>query len=223
MSNKIDLVYTYFEKREDVNKTKFSRLVISIETAKQFLQCVDRIFIVIDKHFDHTFKDIINEKIITVDYLTLIPSMYLPTFNSETIESYIHRIPNLSEYFLFNRKYDVLLAPNSYNDFITTSNKFNIFNSQMVDISPLDPSKYQKRLQYTMNLLKKLMYIIEDKNFINNKNLIILRKNSLKTIEILFSEELHKTRLSKINKASMLQYMFLAINIDHVLKKNIIK
>lgn len=222
MSNKIDLVYKYFEKREDVDNQKFSRLILSIKTAVQFLQCVDKIFIVTDKHLVQHFEDIINEQVLIIDYLTLIPSMYLPTFNSETIQSYLHYIPNLSEYFLFNRKHFLFTAPICYSDLITTSNKFNMSNSPMVDTSQSEQSRYQKRLNYTVNLLKKLMYIIEDKNFINNNNLIILRKNTLRTIEIIFSEELNKMRLSKITTATMVQYMFLATNFDHLLKKNII-
>jgi hypothetical protein len=92
----------------------------------------------------------------------------------------------------------------------------------MLDTSQSEQSRYQKRLNYTINLIKKSMYIIEDKNFINNDNLIILRKNTLRTIEIIFSEELHRMRLSKITTATMVQYMFLATNLDHLLKKNII-
>ena len=45
----------------------------------------------------------VSDRFTIVDHLDLIPEASLPTFDSGNIESYIHRIPNLSErYFYFN-------------------------------------------------------------------------------------------------------------------------
>lgn len=44
-----------------------------------------------------------SERLTVVDHTQLIPAHHLPTFDSSHIESYIHRIPNLSErYFYLN-------------------------------------------------------------------------------------------------------------------------
>lgn len=59
------------------------------------------IFIVTDAQVPAWLKA--TQKITIVDHLDLIPSTKLPTFDSGNIESYIHRIPNLSErYFYLN-------------------------------------------------------------------------------------------------------------------------
>ena len=218
---KIDLVYIYHKKKEDIDNLKISKLKFSISTALKFLQCLDKIFIVTENNQVHNFKDILDEKIVIMDHSTLIPQKYLPTFNSETTESYLHCIPHLSEYFLFNKKYYPFTDLVSYGDLITTNGKFNFYNSPIVDRLQSEPIRFLSRVLWTKNLLKKLMYIIKDIDFVNDNHCIkILRKNTLRTIEIIFSEELHKMRSCKITTATMFQYMYLAINFDHMLKKN---
>lgn len=36
-----------------------------------------------------------------IDHRDIIPKEYLPTFNSHVIEAYLHKIKDLSEYFLY--------------------------------------------------------------------------------------------------------------------------
>ena len=45
--------------------------------------------------------DINNPKIHLVDHKDFIPSQFLPTYNSVVIERYIHRIPGLSDHFVY--------------------------------------------------------------------------------------------------------------------------
>ena len=45
--------------------------------------------------------DISNPKLNLVDHKEIIPNEYLPTFNSGVIERYIHRIPTLSDHFIY--------------------------------------------------------------------------------------------------------------------------
>ncbi len=42
-----------------------------------------------------------SDRLTVIDHSSLIPSASLPTFDSGHIESYIHRIPNLSERFFY--------------------------------------------------------------------------------------------------------------------------
>lgn len=41
------------------------------------------------------------KKIKYINHEDIIPKQYLPTFNSHIIETFIFRIPNLSEYFIY--------------------------------------------------------------------------------------------------------------------------
>lgn len=45
--------------------------------------------------------DVTNPKINLVDHRDYIPKQFLPTFNSVVIEYYLHKIPGLSEYFVY--------------------------------------------------------------------------------------------------------------------------
>ena len=45
--------------------------------------------------------DISNSKIRIVNHADILPEDALPTFNASAIETAIHKIPNLSEHFLF--------------------------------------------------------------------------------------------------------------------------
>ncbi len=54
-----------------------------------------------------------------VDHTECIPAEYLPTFNSHVIEAYLHRIPDLSEHFVYCNDDFFLLAPCEKTDFFT--------------------------------------------------------------------------------------------------------
>lgn len=45
--------------------------------------------------------DVSNPKLNLVDHKEIIPEKYLPTFNSGVIERYVHKIPGLSEHFVY--------------------------------------------------------------------------------------------------------------------------
>ncbi|WP_386685100.1 stealth conserved region 3 domain-containing protein [Loktanella sp. R86503] len=48
-----------------------------------------------------TWLDTANDKIVFVSHADVMPPEILPTFNSHVIESYLHKIPDLSEHFLY--------------------------------------------------------------------------------------------------------------------------
>lgn len=61
---------------------------------------VRKIHFVTAGHFPH-WLDTSNPKLNLIKHSDFIPAEYLPTFNSHTIELNIHRIPNLSERFIY--------------------------------------------------------------------------------------------------------------------------
>ena len=79
------------------------------DTIRYFFRSIDKYAPWVHKIFFITYGhipdwlDTDNEKIRIVDHEEFIPHKYLPTFNSNTIELNLHRIPDLSENFvLFN-------------------------------------------------------------------------------------------------------------------------
>ena len=63
------------------------------------------------------FLNIRNPKLHIVNHRDFIPSRYLPTFNSHAIEMNIHRIPELSEHFVYFNDDMFLLRPVKPEDF----------------------------------------------------------------------------------------------------------
>lgn len=61
---------------------------------------INHIYIVTDNQTPK-WLDTNNPKISIVDHKQIIPNQYLPIFNSVVIEFYIHKIPDLSEHFIY--------------------------------------------------------------------------------------------------------------------------
>ena len=68
---------------------------------------INHIYIVTDRQTPSWLAP--NPKITIVDHTEIIPEKYLPTFNSHVIETWLHRIPGLSEHFLYFND-DVMLG-----------------------------------------------------------------------------------------------------------------
>lgn len=77
-------------------------LKYSLRSLAKYADWFDRIFIV---HPDGQLPEWLNTehpKIFTVAHSEIIPAEYLPTFNSSAIEFYLHRIPDLSTWFIYS-------------------------------------------------------------------------------------------------------------------------
>ena len=71
----------------------------SLRSVEKFFPNHGHIYVVTDGQTPHWLKA--SSRLTVVDHLELIPSKLLPTFDSGNIESYIHRIPSLSERFFY--------------------------------------------------------------------------------------------------------------------------
>ena len=76
-----------------------NELKYSLRSVSKYLPWVNHIYIVTNKQKPVWLKD--HQNLTVVDHTDIIPKELLPTFNSVTIEMYLHRIPGLSEHFLF--------------------------------------------------------------------------------------------------------------------------
>lgn len=74
-------------------------LFFSVHSVLRYIPWVNHIYIVTDCHSPDWLS--YNEKITVIDHKDIIDSKYLPTFNSHVIEAHLHKIPNLSENFIY--------------------------------------------------------------------------------------------------------------------------
>ena len=113
---KIDIVYTWVD-GSDINiidkKNKYKRsddesvrhfnideLKYSLRSVDKYMKWVNNIYIVVDD--DQTLPSWLNtEKVKIIRHRDIFYKTDLPTFNSHSIESNIHKIKGLTEYFLY--------------------------------------------------------------------------------------------------------------------------
>ena len=74
-------------------------LRFSLRAVEKFFPNHGHIYVVTDNQTPAWLQS--SSKLTLVDHRELIPTQFLPTFDSGNIESYIHRIPNLSERFFY--------------------------------------------------------------------------------------------------------------------------
>lgn len=101
--------FAHFSKRstQDValfgkDKARFSNhneLFYSLHSVRTYLPWIRKIFIVTDNQVPQWFTP--SDNIVIVDHKAIIDSEYLPTFNSHVIEANLHKIPDLSENFIY--------------------------------------------------------------------------------------------------------------------------
>ena len=77
-----------------------NELKYSLRSLEKYAKWINNIFIVTDNQVPK-WLDTNNPKIHIVNHCDILPPEALPTFNASAIETVIHKIPNLSEYFLF--------------------------------------------------------------------------------------------------------------------------
>ena len=120
--NPIDLVYLWvngkdpeWQKRRTIySNTKYSdkgrdcdgryadhdELKFSLRSTELYAPWINKIYIITDNQIP-VWLDISNPKIKIVDHKEILPQKAIPSFNSSVIEHFFHKIPGLSERFLY--------------------------------------------------------------------------------------------------------------------------
>jgi len=83
--------------------TDYGELLYSLRSVSKYLKWVRNIYIVTDNQIPSwlNVEKTSNNKIKIINHTEIIPLEYLPTFNSHVIELFLHKIPNLSKYFIY--------------------------------------------------------------------------------------------------------------------------
>lgn len=121
----IDVVYTWAGESNTNNKRQAynNELKNSIRSVIKFAPWVNRIYIVVNSSTDvpSWFNDKYTKKITIIEQSKIFPSgSILPNRNSNAIETTIHKIPGLSEHFIYFNDDFFLGKPTKYTDFFTS-------------------------------------------------------------------------------------------------------
>lgn len=95
-------------------------LRFALRSLETYAPWIRRIFLVTDAQTPAWLRPD-HPKIRIVDHTECVPSEYLPTFNSHVIEAHLHRIPGLSEHFVYCNDDFFLLAPCTKTNFFTAN------------------------------------------------------------------------------------------------------
>lgn len=207
----------------EIRSVNINEIKYCVKSVIKYLPWVRNIFIVTDNQIPPICRFCMKKgRVKIIDHKEIIEEKYLPTFNSDVIESYLHNIPGLSEIFMYNNDDIFHLEKVNRNDIyvelegdikLKIKSRFNLMQHKRYD------GEYSKRLVLTADYLKKKFPEIK---LINNHHTKILRKSTLKLIENKFVDKLHQLRINHIRSNNYIQYLFFAINIDNVLHDNII-
>ncbi len=112
---------------------------------KYFFRCIEknapwvhRIFLVTDGQIPD-FMRASHPKLKVIDHRDFIPEEYLPTFNSSPIELNLHRIPGLSEHFVYFNDDMFLTDAAEPEDFFVEGKPLDMFALQPVVANPDNP------------------------------------------------------------------------------------
>jgi len=106
-----------FEERKERYRDNGELIYLMRSIEKNFPEC-NHIYLVTDKQVP-SWLNLKNKKISIVDHTEIIPKEYLPTFNSNVIETYTHRIKGLSEKYLVMNDDFLLTKRFDYNHWYT--------------------------------------------------------------------------------------------------------
>ncbi len=210
-----------FLKEQDTVNNKSVRFInineitYSVRSVLKFMPWINMIYIITNKQIPPVE---LNPKVKIIDHAEIIPIKYLPTFNSDVIESFIHNIPELSEIILYNND-DMMHTRNVDISDILEGNKIIFRNYYNITERNKYINEYTKRVYLTSQLFKQSRPSMK---LINNHHTKILRKSTLKFVEEKYPKLLHELRLNRVRGDNYMQYLFFCVNIDNILNDNII-
>lgn len=253
----IDLVYTYvdgdqahYEKRwhyeglaentrnrykeAEIRFSNVGEIRFSVRSALKYMPWLRQIIIVTDSQKPPVDSHLIERGLVRiVDHKEFIPEKYLPTFNSMTIESFIHRIDGLSEIFLYNNDDFIHFSDVPEKTYIQLDNLGNVSLKLNVNyaikrrimhlISQLLPPYYATLLSnpHTMaisnayTLLRNSQYNLPRTEIIVPRHFThIYRKTTSQRLEEEFATQLETNRKLRFRTPQRFSYSTLAYTLE---------
>ncbi len=117
--------YAHLEQLHGARFDDFGMFKYCLAGIKKFMPWLRNIYLIVSN--PEQVPDYIDkEKTKIVLHKDIIPEEYLPTFNSTTIEMFIHNIPGLSEHFIYTNDDMYPVAPLAKEDFFTDDGKIKL-------------------------------------------------------------------------------------------------
>jgi len=138
-------------------------LKYSLRSAEKYAPWIRKIFIVTDNQTPE-WLDVKNPKINIIDHKDIMPKVCLPCFNPFIIEYFLHKIPDLSEHFLFAND-DMFFNADLQPDFFFANDGFPIVRLKKYPFETLIyrirfiigkiPGQYRRAIMDSATLVKR--------------------------------------------------------------------
>ena len=179
-----------------------NELKYSLRSLEKFAPWINNIFIVTDNQVPE-WLDITNPKIHIVDHTQIMPPEALPTFNSMAIETRLHKIPDLSEYFLYAND-DMF-----FGNFVDKNFFFNEDGTPIFRFSRRRIIKkiYRRLYGYTIAKAFKMVENLIGKSFpyFPHHNIDAYRKSDLEKCYLDFEKDIENTMLQHFREKESVQ------------------
>ena len=181
-------------------------LKYALRSVEKFAPFFRKIFIVTDNQVP-SWLNTNHPKITIVDHKDIIPQEYLPTFNAYVIESFIHKIPDLSEHFVFANDDMFFTAPCDESFFFDNQGHTIVYGKKTPDIKEIAKEKFLnkvKHLNYIYNCYVTLLLINKKlskcKPFLPHHNIDAYNKNAFIEVSKLLQDEYQATYSHKFRE-----------------------
>ena len=128
----IDTWNAYSKRKKDRNperyRDSFELLRYSIRSLELYFPYYRNIYIVTARPQVPAWLNLSNERVHLIHHDQIIDAEYLPTFNSNVIESFLHNIPGISDHFLYLNDDHLFGAPCSLDRFYK-ENRYQVYNT----------------------------------------------------------------------------------------------
>ena len=166
----------------------------SLRSVERYAPWINHIYIVTDNQCPEWLNPN-HPKISIIDHSEILPKDALPTFNSTAIESCLHKIPNLSEHFLFSND-DMLFSGE-----VTPDMFFSEDGQSIVRLRQFNRVTFVKRGNYT-KMLWHMQELVESLTgrmipYAPHHNIDAYRRSDIEYCVSLFGDEWQRTAYSR--------------------------
>ncbi|MGC6479867.1 MAG: stealth family protein [Flavobacteriaceae bacterium] len=219
----------FFGRKVENSSTNFNgrylnndELKYSLRSVERYASWIRKIFIVTDNQTPK-WLDISNPKIQIIDQNDILPSKSLPCFNSNVLEHFLYKIPNLSEHFLLSND-DMFLNK--------TILPTNFFTKDGFPIIRLNRKPFRRFRWFLREQILKKPHKLYSKALFNAAELVkhkfgiyynglphhnidsYLKSDCLRVAEQIFKDEIDLTKMNHIRSANDVQriiYSYVAL------------
>lgn len=189
-------------------------LELQVKCIRKFMSWIDKIFIVVSS----ASQVIPLEGVTIITHDQIIPAEYLPTFNSCTIELFLHKIPGLSEYFIYFNDDIFPIDYLSEDDFFDNEKSLPILSFKSANEPPMNIFRHQ--CKNCSNLARLLAGLNPSFEYIKPDHICLIHsKTSYETCWKQLSKTLRSSITKKRECRNINQYLF----VDYLYYKRMCK